>query len=65
MDEVVFKWVIEDVRWLHPEFTPEQCRETLARFDRHNEGSMEQMWRDLRLHADEVAAEENESHDVA
>jgi hypothetical protein len=55
MDKVTIVWQVEDVKSLHPEFTDEQCRETLARFEKHHEGSMDAMWSDLQYHADVVA----------
>jgi hypothetical protein len=57
MDKVEFVWQIEDVKELHPEFTLEQCRDTLRRFDKRNESSMSAMWDELAWHADDVAEE--------
>lgn len=62
-DKISLVWSIEDVKSLDSTLTDEECREVLRNFERHHEGSMEQMWLDLRYHID-CLKEEKESEDV-
>lgn len=57
-DAIAISWHIDDVKSLDDSLTDEQAREILANFERHHEGSMEQMWDDLQYHINEFNAKE-------
>lgn len=51
-DAIAISWHIDDVKGLDGTLTDEEAREILANFNKHHEGSMEQMWHDLQYHID-------------
>lgn len=53
VEDVTITWNVEDVKSLDPTLRQDECREILQVFERHHEGSMEQMWLDLQYHVDE------------
>ena len=57
--QIALIWSIEDVQGLDKKLTDEQAFEVLKNFEKHHDGSMEQMWLDLRYHIDEYKREEN------
>ena len=57
--QIAIIWSIEDVQGLDKKLTDEQAFEVLKNFEKHHDGSMEQMWLDLRYHIDEYKREEN------
>lgn len=70
-DAIAISWHIEDIRSIleqHEDYDPnntltdDECRQILAAFDKHHEGSMEAMWQDLDYHIDNFN-EEKEKKD--
>ena len=62
-DKFIITWQVADVHGLledmeAPKITDEQAVEVLKRFERHHEGSMEQMFLDLQYHLDEWLTEQ-------
>lgn len=52
--QIAIVWDIDDVKGLDDSVSDAQAMEVLRNFERHHEGSMEQMWYDLQYHLDEV-----------